>query len=491
MSDSDLVLVVDGGGSAIKASVYSVAARRTLTVAAESVGADYPADGLVEFDTERWWGSVLTSMRRAVAAARQPASDYLGVTCTGMRIPFVLLDKDDDPLAPGVFNVDRRGTQYLDRIRDALGAERLYALTGHWPNAKLGLPKLMWYMDRRPELWRRVRRVLQFHDWLIFRLCGEATSEPSSAAMSQLIDVRRRCWAQELMAALGLDRELFPELSDPGRQIGGLLDAPAREIGLAAGTPVHVGGGDTHLAALGAGAAVPGKLAIVGGSTTPLMLAGTERPIDDHATGPLVSPHVLPGLLALETNAGATGILYTWLRDLTGERDTDGYAALDARAAATPLGARGLIVLGANPLWGMDGWARVPPTTLLGLTPAHSVGDLARAVLESISYAVRANLEALETTLGTTVGSVLFTGGASRSRLTCQLLADVIGRKLVVPDVQEPTAAGGAALVAGQPAVDAGQGTTFTADPARHRAYDDQLRGYLAAYERLRGTFGR
>jgi sugar (pentulose or hexulose) kinase len=127
---------------------------------------------------------------------------------------------------------------------------------------------------------------------------------------------------------------------------------------------------------------------------------------------------------------------------------------------------------------------------LLGLTPAHSIGDLARGVLESISYAVRANLEALEATLGTAVDTILFTGGASRSRLTCQLLADVIGRPVVVPNIREPASAGGAALVAGQAAVDPAQRTTFTADPERHRDYCQRLAGYLAAYARLQDSFG-
>ena len=109
-----------------------------------------------------------------------------------MRIPFVLLDADREVLAPGVLNVDRRGEDYLDRVRAALGPERLYELTGHWANSKFGLPKLLWFVDRRPELWRKVRHVLQFHDWLIFGLSGELVSEPSSAAMSHLVDVRRR-----------------------------------------------------------------------------------------------------------------------------------------------------------------------------------------------------------------------------------------------------------------------------------------------------------
>ena len=156
----------------------------------------YPGPNLAEFDPASWWAAILRAIRETVEKAAADPSTYVGIICTGMRIPFVLLDSDGKDLAPGVLNVDRRGQDYLGPVRSALGPERLYELTGHWANSKFGLPKLLWFVDRRPELWRRVRHVLQFHDWLVFGLSGELVSEPSSAAMSQLVDVRSRRWAE-------------------------------------------------------------------------------------------------------------------------------------------------------------------------------------------------------------------------------------------------------------------------------------------------------
>jgi xylulokinase len=490
MSESDLVLVLDGGGSSFKAAVYSPSARAPVAIASTAVSADYPVEGFVEFDTERWWGCALSAMRQAFERAGRAPAAYAGVTCTGMRIPFVLMDERGESLAPGMLSVDRRGTPYLDRIRSALGGERLYQLTGHWPNAKLGLPKLLWYLEERPELWRRVRRILQFHDWLAFRLSGAVASEHSSAAMSQMLDVGRRCWAIELLDALGVGAKLLPELRAAGSRLGGLRGEVAREIGLLEGTPVHAGGGDTHVSSLGAGAVVPGTVSIVGGSTTPLMLVTDAPRTGDPHDGPFVSPHVVEGFWALETNAGATGFLYTWLRDVVAIGVGDGYGALDQLAAAAPLGAGGLVVAGANPLWGERGWARVPPTTFLGLTTGHSLGDMARGVLESISYAVRSNLDALLADPTLEVDAVRFTGGASHSPFNCQMLADVLGRAVDVPDVGEPGAAGGAALVVGPQALGNAPVRTFIPDPERHEAYRAQATHYLDTYERLQEQFG-
>ena len=177
--------------------------------------------------------------------------------------------------------------------------------------------------------------MLQFHDWLIFGLSGEFVGEPSSAAMSQFVDVRGRTWADELLAALGLDRGLFPPMADAGARAGGLLPAVARETGLLAGTPVHVGGGDSHTSALGAGGVHP---------------------------------------------AGITGVLYTWLRNLAAPLAGDSqagagsYAAIDELAASSPLGARDLLVACGNPFWGENASA----TPYAGTSTRSRQASLAR-----------------------------------------------------------------------------------------------------------------
>jgi len=494
-TEGELILTIDGGGTSAKVSAYSIGSCRAVASAAVEYSASYPAPEFVEFDPASWWAAVVQAMRLTVERAAVDPAAYAGVTCTGMRIPFLLLDRDAETLAPGVLNLDRRGQGYLDRVRSALGPERLYELTGHWPNSKFGLPKLLWFADRRPELWRQVRHVLQFHDWLIFGLSGELVSEPSSAAMSQLVDVRERTWAVELLEALGLDGGLFPPMADAGTRAGGLLPAIAHETGLLAGTPVHVGGGDSHTSALGAGGTRPGDICIIGGSTTPVMLASEEVSLDPVHV-PLVSPHLRPGLWAAETNAGITGVLYTWLRNLVapfvggGQAGVDSYFAIDELAGSSPLGARDLLVACANPFWSEDAWDRVPPISIVGLTPVHSLGDVARAILECICHAVRGNLDALEASLHGPSGRIVFTGGTSRSPLAAQMLSDVLGRPVSVAEVPEPSAVAGAMLVSGDQAAGSPRHTLYEPDLGRHGAYEAYGDRYRDLFARLQEAFG-
>ena len=87
-------------------------------------------------------------------------------------------------------------------------------------------------------------------------------------------------------------------------------------------------------------------------------------------------------------------------------------------------------------------WSHLPPITIFGLKPSHTLGDIARSVLESTCYAVRANVEQLEVAAGASFPSLRLTGGSSGSDLFPQLLADVLGKKVCVPQVAEPSAVG-------------------------------------------------
>jgi xylulokinase len=495
VAKAELTLTIDGGGTSVKVSAYSIAAGCTVAGAVVEYSASFPSPELAEFDPASWWEAVMQAIRETVDRASVPPSGYSGVTCVGMRIPFVLLDGHREALGPGILNIDRRGQSYLHRVRTELGPERLYQLTGHWPNAKFGLPKLLWFVDQRPELWRRTRHVLQFHDWLVFELSGQLVSEPSSAAMSQLVDVHRRDWADELLGVFGLDRALFPQMVDAGTHVGGLAPTVARQTGLLAGMPVYAGGGDSHVSAFGAGGARTGDISIIGGSTTPVMLA-SAAPLLDPAHALLVSPHLRPQVWAVETNAGTTGILYKWLRDLvplhdkSGQISTPSYAAIDDLAASSPLGSRDLMIACANPFWGEDSWERLPPISIVGLTPGHSIGDVGRAILECACYAIRGNFEALEAGLEGPSKRIIFSGGTSRSSFASQMLADVIGRTVMVAEVPEPSAVAGAFIITGEQIALGPDYLLYEPDSGRHSAYDNYANRYRGLFGRLQDALG-
>ena len=306
-----LVAGLDFGGGAVKACVADVDRAEVLAVAQEPTETSFPAPGRAEFDPDAWWRAATVAMRAAVSQAARPPDDYGAVSVTSLRQGYVLLD-DDGELGAGVVNADRRGADHLGQVRETIGRERLYRITGHWSAPQLTLPKLL--EEQRSGRLQRARTMLFVHDWALWRLCGERVSEPSMASAGQLLDVHRRTWAREVLGSLGLDPSVLPALVDAGTRVGRLRDP---DLGLPVGIDVIAGGGDTQLAATGAGGLADGVVSVVAGTTTPLQASTAEFPRDPEQH-PWVSAHLRPDRWAAETNAGYTGMSLDWFARISG-----------------------------------------------------------------------------------------------------------------------------------------------------------------------------
>lgn len=454
-TEATIVVTLDIGGSAAKASGYDAARQVCLDTTAVSYPTAPAGQDPGMFDPHGWWQAAVAALRGLRELIGQPTARYLGVTVSAIRIPFVLLDASGDAVMPGLLNRDRRAAPQVAVVTSAVGAAELYRVTGHWPAPEFGLPKLLWVRDCYPDAWRATRTVLQLHDWFIYRLCGVLTSELSSAAMSQLIDFSARTWASDVLSALDIPVSLLPGLRQAGSLVGPMLEDVAEATGFARGTPVHVGGGDTHMSAVSADAAGQGRTGpvIVAGTTAPVMLLkpATRLPRDVTSLFPLLlSRHVLSDMAALEANAGPTGGIADRIAGLPGKPGELGAALVSRGLQVADIGQGDeLVVLAGNPFFSPEGWARVPPPTVIGLRDHHGATDLMQACLRSICYAMRSVLTSVSEHTGTGGGPVIATGGMSRSADWCQLLADVVSQPVTVPPLDRIAGRAGAHLVAG------------------------------------------
>ncbi|HIQ04385.1 MAG TPA: hypothetical protein EYH31_01670 [Anaerolineae bacterium] len=498
---AELVLTIDVGTGSSRACVFSARENRGLAVAAHENPVSHPMPHRAEFDPVRWWQAILRAIAEVVDKIGRPGGDYLGITVTSLRQGFVLLDRDGDPVAPGVLNYDRRGAGYIQAIESYLDIEKLYRLTGHWHAPELTLPKLLWFRAERPDAWQKAASLLFVHDWVLYELCGEKATNPTLVSAGQMANVQARTWADDLLLGLNLRTDLLPPVYEGGARLGSLRPEVARVVGLAAGTPVHVGGGDTQFGCLGVGAMAPGQVVIVGGSTTPIMMTA-ERPLFDPLRYPWVSAHLRPGLWAIETNAGHTGMIYKWFRDTFGQvqvaqarrRGLGDYEILDGLAANAPIGCEGLLVVATNPRWAQDTWQHRAPYLFYNFDVSHQLAHVARAILEGVCYGVRGNLEQLERVAGRRFERISFTGGCARAPLWAQMMTDVLGRPLCVPQVTEAAASAGAQLVLW------GQGSAdvlptppvilYEPDLMRTEQYEPYYRAYLEVFEKMQKHFG-
>jgi xylulokinase len=451
MSDACLVVTIDIGGSAAKAYAFDVLDRRSVG----QFSAPYPAlsDGADpgSFDPDGWWGAAVSALAGLVQQLALPSSSYLGVTVSAIRIPFVLIDKDGEPVGPSLLNKDRRALPDVSVMVDTIGATRLYETTGHFGAPEFGLAKLLWMRRTHPDVWRATDSVLQLHDWFIYRLSGVAASEPSSAGMSQMLNVEEGRWASDVLYGLDLDVTRFPELHKAGTRIGGLLESVADQTGLPSGLPVHLGGGDTHLSVISSGVWDPNVPVLVAGTTSPFHVTLDSIPSADERFPLLLSEHALPGRWALESNAGATGGIVGRTSDL-GE--------ITGAALEQTLVSRGFVldrtldlpltVISGNPFFGPEGWAAVARPTVFGLRTEHRGEDVYGAALKGGGHAVKSILSILVARMPSAPPYIRMTGGMSTSSRWCQSIADVTGTEVRVRPLDQVAGLAGAALVVGE-----------------------------------------
>ncbi len=490
-----LGLDVGGGGGRCLVVACSSGALTTAFQAWSFPAAPGAGPGAVDADLEAIWRALAAAAATALSRAGARPGEVAGIAATAMRLGAAVLDEGGEPLyaAP---NRDARAAAFGLEIAAEHGAG-LLASTGRWPLQTSAAARLRWLAARDPAGFARARALLALNDWVAFRLCGERATDFSQAGETFLFDLAARAWAWEWIDRLGLPRRIFPEVRPAGERLGGLRAEAAQALGLAAGTPVAVGGGDTPCGLLGVAALHAGAAAAIAGTTAPVELVLDRFPGDPD--GRLwAGLHVVPGLYTLESNAGLVGESLDWLAQLLHPGVEEPVAALLAEAEAAPAGARGFLsTFGARI---HDGRVPFHPLGAL-LLPRFRVPDgaaarshLARAVLEGVACALRANLEQLEGVAGGASGALRLGGGLSRSAFFAQLLADALGLPVEVPPAPEASALGAALcagvgaglfedLAAGAAAL-VGKSRSFDPDPERARRYAD----LYAGWQRLRAA---
>lgn len=409
-----------------------------------------------------WLDAVFAGIAGCVTHARSAEAGFAGskvrAICVsslygGSGIP---VDDRFEPLHACLIWMDRRASAEVEWVRSNLDIDRLRTITGNGVDSYYGFTKMLWLRNNKPEVWSRTRYLLPPNAFVIHRLTGEIAVDRSSAGnIGGVYDIERRTWSAELLGALGIPPAMMPErLVESSDVVGGLTEEAADRLGLPAGLPVVAGGVDAAVATLAAGVTRPGQhVAMIGSS---MCWGFVSRDVD--ARHGLVSmPHVFGGPRDAYVFGGAitAGAAVTWFRDnfcleesAAGVRSgVDVHDLLEAGAIRVQEGSEGILFLPylmgeRSPVW--DGKAS---GAFVGLSLYHKRDHLYRAVLEGVGFALRHNIEAGAKGAASLDQTLVVVGGAAKSDLWMQIIADVTGRP-VLTIREEVEAAMGAALLA-------------------------------------------
>lgn len=440
----DVYLGVDIGTSSSKGVIVDTSGA-VLASAVRAHEVSRPAPGHVEMDAAIWWEEFVSIARELAAAIETPVA---AVGVSGMGPCVLVTDAEGRPLRPAIlYGVDTRATAQIARLNAELGADAVLERCGSALSTQAVGPKLAWIADHEPEVFSAARRLFMPSSWLAWNLTGAYLLDHHSASQSTpLYDTDGLAWYAPWAAhiAPGLD---LPRLVWPGEIAGTVTPAAAEATGLPVGVPVIAGTIDAWSEAVSVGAQEPGDLMLMYGTT--MFLVNT---LDHRVTVPELWGTVgaFRGTRNLAGGMATSGAITGWLRDLFGSHD---YAALTDLAAASPPGARGLLML---PYFAGERTPIADPDArgiVAGLTIEHGPGDLYRAALEATALGVRHNLEAIEAA-GGDIRRVVAVGGGTQGGLWAQLVSDVTGRDQELHEVTIG-ASYGAAFLAAQAVSDA------------------------------------
>lgn len=442
----DLVLGLDIGTTEVKALTWD-AASRSHASASRKVRLITPQAGWVEQDARELWEAVVEVCSQVAAASRVEGSRIRAVSFSTQGGTTIPVDAHFEPVRHAFSWMDERATRETSRISALVGSEKLYRATG-WPvSVPLPLSQVAWFREHQPDEYRRTARFLFVNDYTLYHLSGALAMDPSNAGITQLYNLERNDWDDDLLAVAGIRRDQLSPVLPSGQAVARLSRAAAGLTGLPEGIPIINGAHDQYCAALGAGVVRPGDVLLSCGTAWVLLFV-LDRPEGGFEHGLAVSRHPggesCGGILDL----GGVGSTMEWLIDtLWDEKLSRGerFALLEQAVAASPRGANGLLFV---PLSG--GYA-LPDEVLArgptGLSLLHARADLARAAMEGIA------LE-LDLLLAGTAGKIpiqrlIMIGGASRNPHWPQMIADITGLPVAVPQVTG-AASLGAAVLAGK-----------------------------------------
>lgn len=453
----DYLMGIDLGSTSIKAVVYdekgNLKASGSTPTQVSHLNNEHPEWAF--WDPEIIWQSVSRSVTSALSDLDR--DNIAAVAVTGWGMDGLPIDKTGEPLYPFISWHCTRTEPQRERFEKMVGPERIFQVSGTQMMTIHTAYRMMWIMEYYPEILLKAETWLPIEDFVNYKLCGIRGTDYSMASCTALFDQKKRKWSDELIERTGIPRHIFPEVRDSGTKIGSVSRKASSQCGLKEGTPVVLGGHDYHCAALAVGAFKPGSVMDITGTWEILFAASEEVNLDQSVflSGLLLESHVATNMYNYAAYALSAGML-EWFKDefaaeegLCAEKTgTTVWEVLMARAASVPPGSHGVFFL---PHFSGAVIPQVDTKSLgafVGLSERAKRGVCARAVIEGLDYQFRELLESFESAIGKSVDRVIAVGGTTRNKFWMQNKADISGRTVEVPAIEEATPLG-AAILAG------------------------------------------
>lgn len=498
------LLGIDIGTSACKIAIFDEDGQVKAS-ASQAYQVYYPSPGWAEQNPEEWWMAVGCAIKKALEKGKIDPADIAGIGIDGQSWSAIPIDREGEVLANTPIWMDTRAADICEKVGARIGEDRIFDVCGNPFKPSYTTPKILWYKEQLPEVYKHTYKVLQSNSYIGFKLTGQVSQELTQGYGHHCYNMRTGQWDLDMCRELGVDTGMLPDIYACHDVIGTVTEKAAKECGLVEGIPVVAGALDAACGTLGAGVIHSGETQEQGGQAGGMSICLDTYKSDKRL---ILSHHAVPGQWILQGGTVGGGGVMRWMEqefaDYERQKGAElGKSSLDLfneLAEKIPAGSDGVVFLPymsgeRSPIWDPNAKGM-----FYGLDFSKTKGHFIRAAMEGVAFSLRHNIEVAEEA-GAYASELRSMGGSANSILWTQMKADVTGKKIVVPSSDTATTLGAVIL--------AGVGVGMYADfeeavkktvvlkrehipnPEVKEAYDRNYKIYLELYKNLKDVMSQ
>ena len=399
----------------------------------------FPHPGWSEQNPKDWYEQTMEGLKELTAGV--DPSQIAGIGVGGQMHGLVALDSADEVVRPAILWNDGRTKKQTDYLNEVIGKKQLSEYTANIAFAGFTAPKILWMKENEPENFKKTAKIMLPKDYIAYKLSGTFCTDYSDASGMLLLDVKNKCWSEQMMAVCGIRREQLPDLYESFEVVGTLKPETAAELGLSTDVKIVAGAGDNAAAAVGTGTVGEGRCNISLGTSGTIFISSNQFRLDannalhsfDHADGYY---HLMGCMLS------AASCNKWWMEEILKTQDFETEQ-------------RGIKKLGENNVFFLpylmgersphnDPDARA---IFVGMSMDTTREDMTQAVMEGVIFGLRDSLEVAKK-LGITIDRTKICGGGAKSPLWKTMTANIMNLEVDVIETEEGPGYGGAILAA-------------------------------------------
>ena len=482
-----ITIGVDIGTSAVKIIAVDETGKVLSTVSR-----DYPLymeGNHSEQDPDDWWNQTASGLKEICLGL----TDISAISFSGQMHGLVCLDENDNVLRRAILWNDQRTQSQCDYLNDTIGREVLLDNVANVALTGFTAPKILWVKENEPEIFAKIKKIMLPKDYIAYKLSGVFATDYSDASGMLLLDVKNQDWSDKMLEIIGVKRDQLAKLFHSYEAVGTVTSEASALTGLPTTAKVVIGGGDQAVGAIGSGIVSQGMCSVSLGTSGVLFVAADNFAVDKSPAAIHAFCHSTGRYHFMGVTLSAAGSNKWWVEDILGTTDHSKEQ-------------QDINKLGTNPVFFLPylSGERTPHNdsmargAFVGMNTTTTREDMTQAVMEGVTFSLRDILSRVRD-LGSLVDTARIIGGGAKSKVWCQMTADILQLKVEKITASEGPAFGAAILAM----VGAGQfanveeaciklisiSETYTPNPERVKQYDERYPIYVNLYKALKDSF--